>query len=167
MPVYIGGIETHIGASIGTAVATTPTCTPDQLITNADLALYEVTRSGRRHARAFDQSMRDRYDATQQLIVDLQDAVAQQTFEPHFQPQISVKTGQLTGFEILARWPHPALGLLGPDDFMDLALESHLLDKIDAIVCLKGLCSNRVPTARLRPNFRSTPLPRSCTTLNS
>ncbi len=141
MPVDIDGVETRVGASIGTAVARMPGCTAGMLIADADLALYEVKRSGRRSALAFDRSMRDRYDASQRLIVDLHDAVARQAFEPYFLPEVALATGALTGLEILARWPYPTLGILGPEEFLDIALEARLLDRIDAIVRSKGLAA--------------------------
>lgn len=138
-PISIDGIVTRVGASIGTAIADADTKDAEQLIENADLALYEVKRNGRNMVEAYRPDMRRAHEAGQKLLMDLQDAVANRSFVPYFQPQISLSTGQLSGFEMLARWPHPTRGLLGPTDFMDLAVESRLLDKIDGIVRDKGL----------------------------
>lgn len=142
-PISIDGIETRIGASIGTAIADDDVKDADHLIGNADLALYEVKRNGRNMVEAYRPDMRQAYATAQKLLMDLQDAVADESFEPYFQPQVSLGTGQLIGFEMLARWPHPTRGLLEPADFMESAVESRLLDRIDGIVRAKGLAALR------------------------
>lgn len=138
-PHRIGDTEARVGVSIGTAVATEQDISADRLIGNADIALYEVKRRGRGGVRAFNSAMRAACERRIQLLSDMHLAVEQQRFEPHFQPQVSMQTGHFSGFEMLARWPHPTLGLVDPEDFIDLAVEAGLSDKIDKIVRAKGL----------------------------
>jgi len=142
-PISINGVQARVGASIGTAIANDLDRTADRLIGNADIALYEVKRNGRGGVLAFCEGMRAAYESSQRLLGELHDAVAKRLFEPYFQPQVSMTTGHLTGFEMLARWPHPVLGVLAPDDFLDLAAESHLLEQIDTMVRAKGLTALR------------------------
>jgi diguanylate cyclase (GGDEF)-like protein len=139
LPVCIDGVKARVGASIGTAMANEQDRTADRLIANADIALYEVKRNGRGGVMAFKPEMRIAYESSQRVLAELQDAVTQASFVPYFQPQVSMTTGRLTGFEMLARWPHPKLGLLVPEEFLDLAAETRLLDQIDTIVRSKGL----------------------------
>ncbi len=83
--------------------------------------------------------MRTECERRVQLLGDLHRAVAEERFEPHFQPQIALATGRFSGFEVLARWQHPALGVIAPEEFLDLAAEAGLCARIDAIVRAKGL----------------------------
>ncbi|MDJ0629477.1 MAG: EAL domain-containing protein [Rhodobacter sp.] len=142
-PVRFDGAEARVAASIGTAVAGPKDRTADRLIGNADIALYEVKRTGRGGIRAFSAKMRAAYETRQTLLAELKEAVDTRTFEAHFQPQVSLATGCFSGFEMLARWPHPRLGLLDPDDFLCLAAEAGLTGRIDAIVRSKGLAALR------------------------
>ncbi|MDJ0826838.1 MAG: GGDEF domain-containing phosphodiesterase, partial [Rhodobacter sp.] len=142
-PVRFEGAEARVAASIGTAVAGPKDRTADRLISNADIALYEVKRAGRGGVKAFSTKMRAAYETRQTLLAELKDAVEARAFEAHFQPQVSLATGWCSGFEMLARWPHWRLGLLDPQAFLDLAAEAGLTDKIDAIVRSKGLAALR------------------------
>lgn len=138
-PVRLDGAEVRVGASIGTVVAGPQDKTADRLIGNADIALYEVKRSGRGGICAFSARMRAAYETRQTLLAELKAAVDARAFEAHFQPHVALATGRFGGFEMLARWPHPRLGLLDPEEFLCLAAESGLTDRIDAIVRSKGL----------------------------
>jgi len=138
-PIQVDGVEARVGISIGIALATDADGGADRLIGNADMALYEVKRNGRGGARTFCDAMRADYERRVQLMSDLRDAVERQCFEPYFQPQVTMETGHFSGFEMLARWPHPTLGLVDPADFIELAAEAGLSEKIDHIVRSKGL----------------------------
>ncbi len=138
-PLRLGDVEARVGASIGTAIASEIDSTADRLICNADIALYQVKRQGRGGVRAFCDGMRAASERRAQLLSDLHGAIDQRLFEPYFQPQVSMQTGHFSGFEMLARWPHPVLGLIDPEEFIDLAAEAGLSDQIDSIVRAKGL----------------------------
>ncbi len=142
-PVMIEGLECQIGLSIGIAETSTPDVTADRLIADADIALYEVKRRGRNGVRPFTPKMRARMSERMELLSEMRHSIETNRFEPFFQPQVSMQNGQITGFEILARWPHPTRGLLSPKVFLDVAADSGLLRKIDDIVRGKGLVALR------------------------
>lgn len=142
-PLQLGDVEARIGVSIGTAIATDEDCTGDRLIANADIALYQVKNNGRGGVCMFCDDMRAARERRIQLLSDLHEAVESHGFEPYFQPQIEMQSGRFRGFEMLARWPHPDLGVLEPDDFIALAVEAGLSDRVDEIVRAKGLAALR------------------------
>ncbi len=142
-PVMIEGLECQIGLSIGIAEADAPDVPADRLIADADIALYEVKRRGRNGVQPFTPKMRARMTDRVALLSEMQRSVETNRFEPFFQPQVSMQSGEITGFEILARWPHPTRGLLSPEAFLEVAADSGLLRKIDDIVRGKGLVALR------------------------
>ncbi|MCG6903007.1 MAG: EAL domain-containing protein [Rhodobacter sp.] len=142
-PLRIGDVEARVGTSIGTAMSSGTVRSAERLIGNADIALYEVKRSGRGGVRAFAGEMRIACERRTRLLADLRDAVESRCFVPYFQPQVSMATGHFSGFEMLARWPHPSLGLIDPADFIELSAEAGLTDQIDSIVRAKGLAAIR------------------------
>ena len=138
-PVRIGDVEARVGASVGTAMAQDASITADRLIGNADIALYEVKRHGRGGVRAFSADMRRASERRSRLLADLEDAMISDAFEPFFQPQVSFQSGRIIGFEVLARWNHPELGILDPPEFIQIAAEAGLSDRLDRIVRDRGL----------------------------
>ncbi len=145
-PIPWGDSALACPASIGTALAAAGDGTAERLIANADLALYEVKRRGRRGVQAFTPQMRETAEARRTLHAELRAAVENRSFEPHFQPIVELATNTVVGIEVLARWPHPTRGLLTPDAFLDAAAEIGLSGHMDAIVRSKGLAA----TAHLR-----------------
>ena len=140
-PVRFGDVEARVGVSMGAALSSPRDNTADRLIGNADMALYEVKRNGRGEVHKFTESMREANEKRIQLISDLAGAIRNRDFEPYFQPQVAFKTGHFSGFEILARWNHPTLGLLDPKEFLELVAESGKSKEVDEIVRRKGLQS--------------------------
>ena len=138
-PTRFDGVETQVGASIGYTFATPADRDPDILIGNADIALYESKRGGKGMAQPFTATMRAGADLRFALIQDLERAIDQGEFVPYFQPQVSVATGKLAGFEMYARWNHPERGQLGPEDFLETANEVGLTDAIDSRMVIDGL----------------------------
>ncbi|MDF0597267.1 putative bifunctional diguanylate cyclase/phosphodiesterase [Psychromarinibacter halotolerans] len=145
-PMPWGDTSIACPASIGTALAAPGDGSAERLIANADLALYEVKRRGRRGVQAFTPRMRAEAEARRTLHAELRAAVDTESFEPHFQPIVEVATNEVVGLEVLARWPHPTRGLLSPEAFLDAAAEIGLSGHMDAIVRSKGLAA----TAQLR-----------------
>lgn len=142
-PLRVGDIEAQVGTSIGIATAGAGDQTAEKLIGKADIALYQVKRTGRGGVCAFNSKMRAETNRRVRLLSDLRAAVDACCFEPYFQPQVTMDTGQFRGFEMLARWPHPTLGLIDPDDFIELSAMAGLTDRIDTIVRAKGLAALR------------------------
>jgi diguanylate cyclase (GGDEF)-like protein/PAS domain S-box-containing protein len=114
------------GASIG--VASTLGCeSADDLLRNADLALYAAKDDGKRRWRLYDPGMHDQAIERTLLRDQLARAIDEETVLVHYQPVVEIGDGRVAGFEALARWPHPARGLIGPDVFIPLAEETGLI----------------------------------------
>ena len=114
-PFQLGESEVHLGASIGISFYTEGTESPDELLSQADLALYRAKDEGRDqyrfHSDDLDREVRERVSLTE----DLRHALANEgELELYYQPQIEVSTGRIAGMEALIRWHHPVRGLLLP-----------------------------------------------------
>lgn len=138
-PLLVDDLEVRVGASIGSALADDDSLHAERLISNADMALYEVKRNGRGGVQRFTGQMRDESARRSALMADLATAVDERAFEPYFQPFVSLKSGVCQGFELLARWPHPQRGLMDAQAFLDLAADMGILRQVDEIVRHKGL----------------------------
>lgn len=131
-PFNIDGVDVHIGASIGVAIAPTDGKSTQDLLKAADLALYAAKGDGRGIYRYFKSEMNASLQARRRLDNDLRAAVAEQQFVLHYQPIRQVAQGQVTGYEALIRWRHPERGLVPPIEFIPAAEESGLIVAIGA-----------------------------------
>ena len=129
-PYTVQGHQLNIGVSIGIAVAPDDGEDPDQLLRNADMALYRAKEDGRSTYRFFEIGMDARVQARRLLEIDLRAALTRQEFEVYYQPIHELKTDQITGFEALIRWKHPLRGIISPLDFIPLAEETGLIGPI-------------------------------------
>jgi diguanylate cyclase (GGDEF)-like protein len=126
-------VEDHqvvIGASVGISIAPADGISADQLLKNADMALYRAKEDGRVKFHFFEPEMDAKAQARRILELDLRRAVASAEFELHYQPVVSLSDNDLTGFEALLRWHHPTRGLVSPSEFVDLAEETGLIVQI-------------------------------------
>jgi diguanylate cyclase (GGDEF)-like protein len=121
-----------VGASIGIAVAPDDGDNADQLLKNADLALYRAKADGRSCFRFFEPEMHVQAQARRTMIIDLRRALEAEEFVLFYQPKVEMRTRRITGFEALLRWQHPRLGLVMPDRFIALAEETGLIRPIGA-----------------------------------
>ena len=126
-PYLVDGHLANIGASVGIAVAPQDGLACDELLRNAELALYASKNAGRSRHSFFDASMDARARSRRSLEIDLRKALALRQFELHYQPQINLETNAVVGFEALLRWRHPERGLVSPLDFIPLAEEIGLI----------------------------------------
>jgi diguanylate cyclase (GGDEF)-like protein len=126
-PFLIGDREFRATASVGIATYPRDGLTAEQLLRNADTAMYEVKSNGRNGGRMFSLEMNAGHTRRLTLENDLRQAIARGQFEAHFQPQISLDQGRIVGVELLIRWRHPSLGLLMPGQFVGLAEEAGLI----------------------------------------
>lgn len=138
-PITIDAIQCRIGASIGFTIATSSAATPDQLLIEADLALYEAKRAGRGQAMAYSDALAVEIETRRTLFDEITTAISADQFEPYLQPQVLTETGEIYGCEVLARWRHPERGIIPPATFIAAAEEAGLVDKIDHIMIEKGL----------------------------
>ena len=122
-PYDIDGHKAVIGASIGIAVGPSDGSTPDELLRNADLALYQAKKDGRGIFRFFEPNMGLRMQARRVMEQDLRKALPAGEFELYYQPVVSFANDEMTGLEALIRWNHPERGLISPSAFIPLAEE--------------------------------------------
>jgi diguanylate cyclase (GGDEF)-like protein/PAS domain S-box-containing protein len=123
-------IETHqvvIGASIGIAIGPGDGVTPDQIMRNADLALYRAKDGGRGTFRFFEPEMDAQMRARRSLESDLRKALPAGQLELHYQPVVDLSSNAISGFEALLRWRHSEKGLIPPGTFVPLAEELGLI----------------------------------------
>jgi diguanylate cyclase (GGDEF)-like protein len=126
-PFEIDEGQTIAGASIGIAIAPADGTTPEQLLRNADLALYQAKSDGRGTSRLFEAAMDAQVQSRRALELDLRKALAGGEFELHYQPLVKSQSGEISGFEALIRWHHPQQGLIAPNSFIPLAEEIGLI----------------------------------------
>ncbi len=130
-PFTIDGREIVISASIGVTTYPGDGEGPEELLRNADLAMYRIKASGRNGFQFFAQDMLARARAEVQLQAALRVALTRGEFELRFQPQVCLRTGRIVGTEALIRWQREGLGLIGPGEFLPVAAESGLMGEID------------------------------------
>ncbi|NJL07800.1 MAG: EAL domain-containing protein [Methylacidiphilales bacterium] len=129
-PCEVEGQTLAISTSIGIALAPEHGVSPDELIKNADLALYRAKGDGRNGYAIYDPTMTVHATARQELERDLRRAIANDEMELHYQPQIEAKTGRVSGAEALLRWRHPTRGFIPPSEFIPIAEETGLIECI-------------------------------------
>ncbi len=129
-PYEIEGHQLVIGVSIGISLAPEDGDNPDQLLKNADLALYRAKADGRSTYRFFEAGMDARAQARRVLELDLRLALQRDEFEVHYQPIRDIATGGIVVCEALVRWRHPERGLIAPNQFIPIAEETGLIVKL-------------------------------------
>jgi diguanylate cyclase (GGDEF)-like protein/PAS domain S-box-containing protein len=120
----INGHRLFIGASAGIVIAPEHGVTVDDLVSNADLALYDAKAAGGRGYRLFLPVLRARAQARRELHTELRRACAENEFVLYYQPQIRIRDGAVVGAEALLRWRHPTQGILGPGAFIEELAEN-------------------------------------------
>ena len=133
-PMMINGTEVLPGASIGITLSDLGYRTADEVLRDADLAMYAAKADGRRRVMLFDQSMHERIAEKLKLEGDLRRAIGEGQLSLVFQPLYNLEPHRLSGFEALARWVHPERGPIGPDVFIALAEESGHIEALTAWV---------------------------------
>ena len=126
----VGEHDLQISASIGIAVYPGNGHTAQELLMNADAAMYHAKGAGKNGYRFFDVSMNNDARRQLQLLQDLRNAVEQDQFRLHYQPKFDASNGQPVGAEALLRWEHPTQGMLLPDKFIELAEKTGLISPI-------------------------------------
>ena len=129
-PYSIEGHKVTIGASVGIAIGDPGRSTADALVRNADLALYAAKDAGRGKHRFYEPSMHSEAAERQLLENDLRQAIERGELSMNFQPIVRTAGEEISGFEALVRWTHPARGLISPAKFIPLAEEAGLIHKI-------------------------------------
>jgi diguanylate cyclase (GGDEF)-like protein/PAS domain S-box-containing protein len=155
-PYSIGGVDHYVSASVGIAVARPSSREPieaDMLIRDADAAMYRAKERGRARCELFDAEMRAGALRRLEIERELRQAVERDEFELHYQPMISLRSGEVLALEALVRWRHPERGLLDPAEFVSIAEESGLIEPIGRWV-QEEACRQLVEWHALRPDRR-------------
>ena len=133
-PFDLDGNIVSAGASIGVAIAPGDGGEADELLKNADMALYRAKGEGKGTFRFFEAEMDARARAHRQLELDLRAALRSGDLQVHYQPLIQLATGAVTGCEALVRWRHPERGMVAPAEFVAVAEETGLIGPLGAFV---------------------------------
>jgi len=131
-PVNIEGHNLSVGLSVGIALSTTITNTPEQLLRCADMALYEAKRNGRNRFEHFTLAMDDVARSRRVIENDLRDAISGGHLKLYYQPITNGDNKTIIGYEALMRWHHPIRGLIMPNDFIPIAEETGLIHMLGA-----------------------------------
>lgn len=134
VPFKLGGESMQVRASIGVSVAQGDVPNIENLLTQADLALYEAKGAGKGRWCLFQETMDTEYRERQRLRHELAEALEREQLFLNFQPVIDLKTHQITGCEALVRWRHPELGMIPPNVFIPIAEETGTIGDISRFV---------------------------------
>jgi diguanylate cyclase (GGDEF)-like protein len=126
-PFEVDANELEVTASIGIAVSYGRALLPEQLVRDADLAMYRAKEAGRDRYELFDAPMRTRVLERIELERDLRKALDRDELQLHYQPLVSLRDGSIIGTEALLRWNHPDRGLVPPLEFVPIAEDSGLI----------------------------------------
>ena len=142
-PFDLAGVHTHISASLGIARSDFDCGSVDALLRRADIAMYAAKKHGRGRHIWFDASMERELQKRNSVEAGLRVGIPEQQFVPFFEQQIDLASGSLHGFEVLARWYHPELGVVPPDEFIGVAEECGLIGDLSFSVIRQAFLEAR------------------------
>lgn len=126
-PLQLEGQEVLTTASIGIAVSMLWYDCPEDILRDADIAMYRAKSLGKARSVVFKKTMHRHAVNRLQLETDLRQAIPRQELRLYYQPIVSLSTGEITGFEALVRWQHPTRGMVSPSEFIPVAEETGLI----------------------------------------
>jgi diguanylate cyclase (GGDEF)-like protein len=142
-PFDLAGVHTHISASVGAARSDEDCASVDALLRRADIAMYAAKKLGRGRFVWFDASMERELQKRNTMEAGLRSGISKHEVVPFFEQQIDLLSSSLHGFEVLARWHHPELGLVQPDDFIGVAEECGLIGDLSFSVMRQAFLEAR------------------------
>ena len=140
-PFMVNNKEVFAPASFGVVPNTKDYDLPEDIMRDADAAMYHAKEQGRAQFKVFDKKLHEKAQHLLQRETDLRKAIHRKEFVNHYQPIVSLKTRSVVGFESLIRWNHPQLGLIYPDAFITIAEETGLIIPITRLL-LQEACSD-------------------------
>jgi diguanylate cyclase (GGDEF)-like protein/PAS domain S-box-containing protein len=152
-PFKLAGHEMAMSASIGITLSDGGENTAEDLLRDADTAMYQAKALGKAQYRIFDKDMHARAVSLQQLESELRGAIGREELRVHYQPTVSLESGRISGFEALVRWQHPERGLIPPADFLPNAEDTGMIIEIDRWV-LRQACKQMRQWHDLLPSSR-------------
>ena len=132
-----------VDASVGVAFAPIHGTSCEELLQNADLAMYDAKSSGRRTYRVFDPALELKAKERRLLEAELRKALETEGIDVHYQPVLDLRTNEIVGCEALARWTHPERGFISPAEFIPVAEQSGLIEQLGEYV-LRKACKEAV-----------------------
>ena len=154
-PISLAGQPHTVRASIGIAEPDDDTVRANELLRNADIAMYEAKNNGRNCHASFDHSMLAEITARARLIEELEDGIARGELVARYQPIVLMESGRISCTESLVRWQHPTRGLLGPNEFIPLAEETGLVVQIGRWI-MREACNQAVAWSAIDPEVAVT-----------
>ena len=130
LPVSIKGNELVITSSIGITLCPEDGRSYEQLLKNADMAMYRAKNSGRNNIQFYCEDMNSEMVRQIEIEKELRVALKEQQFDLHYQPVVDTKSGEIIALEALTRWSHPEKGVIMPDEFLNIADQTGLLQQI-------------------------------------
>jgi diguanylate cyclase (GGDEF)-like protein len=131
-PFMLGGEECYIGCSQGLAVSNRLDISPNEMLRDAEVAMYRAKSRGSQSLEIYDQTMNDQTRGRLKLESEMRRGLPKNEFMVFYQPLVAIATGKICGWEALARWMHPERGIVSPVEFINLAEETGLIMALGA-----------------------------------
>jgi diguanylate cyclase (GGDEF)-like protein len=157
-PVDLGGWTTTTGASIGVAVYPDDGASDDELLKNADLALYQAKAEGRARCRHFTAALGKERQRRVTLIEQLRKAIDREEIEAYFQPIVRSSDRRVVALEALARWFHPEFGSVPPFEFVRIAEETGQIDRLTDLILRRAIEAGRIVPDNVRMAVNISPV---------
>jgi len=150
-PFLVQGRQVFTSASIGVVLKTWTYDRPEQVIRDADIAMYRAKALGKARSEVYDPTLHQAASSLLQLETDLRHAVEREELRLHYQPIVDIHTRAIKGFEALVRWEHPKRGLIAPADFIPMAEETGMIMPLGRWVLHKA-CHQLAAWQALKPS---------------
>ena len=129
-PIEVNGSAINMGSSIGVTIYPDDAANSEELLRNADIAMYQAKDDGRNTTRFFTREMNAKLQQNKEILTDLAESLTQGHFELYYQPLFTIDHKELVGAEALIRWHHPEKGMIPPDKFIAVAEQSGLINEL-------------------------------------